>query len=104
MPMNKVIKFINRFTQNGQNNGTIETFTCGCCYWFAKILFSRFMHECEVEMMYDQIENHFGCLIDGVVYDITGDVTAKYDWQTFSSVFETDELLGSRLIRDCIEF
>lgn len=32
------MKFIHRFTQGGKNNGTVETFTCGCCFWFAFIL------------------------------------------------------------------
>lgn len=104
----KVMGFINRFTQGGKNQGTIDTFTCGCCYWFAYILFERFYdpdawHE-DVELMYDQIENHFGCRIDGAVYDITGDVTEKYKWETWISVINADELHAERIIRDCIEF
>ena len=39
----KVMGFINRFTQGGKNQGTIDTFTCGCCYWFAYILFERIL-------------------------------------------------------------
>lgn len=104
----KVMGFINRFTQGGKNQGTIDTFTCGCCYWFAYILFERFYdpdawHE-DVELMYDQIENHFGCRIDGAVYDITGDVTEEYKWETWISVINADELHAERIIRDCVEF
>lgn len=104
----KVMGFINRFTQGGKNQGTIETFTCGCCFWFAYILQERFYdidawHE-DVEIMYDQIENHFGCQIDGRVYDITGDVTDKYNWQTWISVVDEDELHAEHIIRDCVNF
>ncbi len=104
----KVIKFINRFTQGGRNQGTIDTFTCGCCYWFAQILFERFYDpdawRDEVEIMYDQIINHFGCCIDDRIYDITGDVTDQYNWGTWISVAQMDELHTERIIRDCVNF
>lgn len=102
------MKFIHRFTQGGKNKGIIETFTCGCCFWFAFILHERFYDpnawNQDLEIMYDQIENHFGCRIDGIVYDITGDVTEKYKWETWISLINEDELLAERIIRDCVEF
>lgn len=52
--------------------------------------------------MYDEIENHFGTKVNGRVYDITGDVTFKYEWKAWSDV--DDELPRSRIIRDCIMF
>lgn len=54
--------------------------------------------------MYDQVENHFGCRIGDIVYDITGDVTNKYKWETWGSVRREDELLAKRINRDCINF
>ena len=104
----KVMRFIARFTQCGRNQGVIEAFTSGCCYWFAYILLERFYDidawNEDVELMYDQVENHFGCRIDGVVYDITGDVTDKYNWETWISVVNKDELHAERIIRDCVDF
>lgn len=102
------MKFIRRFTQGGKNRGTIETFTQGCCFWFAFVLRERFYDPNDrnqnVDIMYDQIANHFGCRIDGAVYDITGDVTEKYNWQTWVSLMNEDELLAEHIIRDCIDF
>lgn len=98
-----VLDFIKRFTQNGKNQGTIDSFTNGCCYWFAKILSERFRKR-NPKLMYDQVENHFGCRIGDIIYDITGDVTDKYKWETWGSVRREDELLAKRINRDCINF
>ncbi len=91
---------INRFLSRFHNSNDVDTvFTCGCCYWFALILHCRFP---ESVIMYDQVANHFVTMIDGKLYDITGDVTERYDvipWLTFD-----DELLKSRIVRDCILF
>lgn len=77
-----------------------EVFTCGCCYWFAFILCRRF--EGKSRLMYDQIENHFMAEIDGRLYDITGDVTGKYDAEPWNEL--EDELLRQRIEKDCILF
>ena len=53
-------------------------------------------------IMYSIIDNHFAAEIDGRLYDVTGDVTGKYDvipWDTFK---DTDH--GAKIIRDCINF
>lgn len=93
----KVLNFIKRF------KGSEETFTSGCCYWFARILFERFYSEnytCDI--MYDYIENHFGCKINDKVYDVTGDVTFSYDWKYWIDC--QDEDLIESINRDCINF
>jgi len=104
----KVMRFISRFTNGGKNQEVIETFTNGCCYWFAHILCERFYDldawREDVEIMFDRIESHFGCRIDGIVYDITGDVTDKYNWATLSSVIDEDNLRAERIFRDCVDF
>lgn len=64
-----ILEFIKRF----QRPDTITTFTEGCCYWFAYILASRF----NGIIMYNEIDNHFGCLILEDVYDITGKINGK---------------------------
>ena len=96
--MSQVDGFINRFHEHEK---TDDTFQFGCCYWFAFILYRRFLRE-GAKIMYDQIENHFGTMIFGKVYDITGDVTAKYRWEPWEKL--DDELLKARIVRDCIMF
>lgn len=92
----EIAAFLARF----HSSRDIDTvFTCGCCYWFAVILSKRFPNS---TIMYDPVENHFVTKIEGRLYDITGDVTEKYSvsqWEDFD-----DELLMSRIIRDCIMF
>ncbi len=91
-----VKKFLDRFHES---KGVNKVFTNGCCYWFAFILHSRFE---DSRLMYDQIENHFATQINGRLYDITGDVTEKYNMEPWDEL--DDELLKSRIIRDCVLF
>ena len=97
----EILRFIARFTSDGKNTQVIDTFTNGCCFWFAEILGSRFRDQKPV-MMYDQIMNHFGMQINYRVYDITGDVTDQYTWEPWLKI--DDELLRARVIRDCVDF
>ena len=99
----RVLNFIEAFTDKGRKTEVIDTFTCGYCYWFAHILEHRFTTEAEnIYIIYDQVMNHFGCYIDGEVYDITGLVTNKYNWESFDKLFFDDNLLYNRLLRDCV--
>ena len=53
-------------------------------------------------MMYDPVINHFVAEIDNRLYDITGDVTGKYDvvpWDSYE-----DDLEKERIIKYCVEF
>ena len=96
--LDDVLNFIARFTDNGKRKEVIEALTCGCCYWFAQILSVRF----DGYIMYDLAENHFVTLIDGRLYDITGDVTEHYlvtPWDEYA-----DEWHKSRIIKQCINF
>ena len=97
--MNKeVIKFIEHF----QNLGTIDTFTNGCCYWFAKILEKRF----QGTIMYNPIDNHFATLISARLYDITGDISDKIriddSWYEWSEYEKLDPLETNRIYEYCI--
>lgn len=93
----EVAKFLRRF----HIGGDVDTvFTCGCCYWFAVILCLRFQEK--ARMMYDQVENHFVTEIDGRMYDITGDVTGKYNVEPWDEL--DDSSLKKRIIRDCVMF
>ena len=54
--------------------------------------------------VYDEIIGHFGCKIDDRVYDITGDVTEKYQWTIWNHIITTETNRAERIIRDCINF
>ena len=109
MTHQKVLKFIARFTNNNQKQEVIDTFSCGCCYWFADILWNRFALDDDVEectVLYDPVINHWACQIHGIVYDITGmiPIDAEYNWEVWIDFMYQDELLTKRLYRDCINF
>ena len=100
---NRVLDFIEEFNGKGKWKQVIECFTCGNCFWFAYILNGRFVglgHY--VAVVYDEIENHFGCKIDNEVYDITGIVTNQYNWELWDDVKKRDYLHTSHVERDCI--
>ena len=100
-----VSRFIERFTERGNRPQVEDCFTNGCCFWFAYTLYARFALEASnVEIMYDDIANHFGCRIDEKIYDITGDVTDKYRWKEWIEAYYEDVLRGNRIIRDCVNF
>lgn len=91
-----ILNFIKQFRDLGAKN----VFSNGMCYWFAHILSNRFNEE-GPEVVYDEIENHFGCEINGEVYDITGEVTDKYDWTYWYKMPVRDRALHWRILRDC---
>lgn len=96
--MNEVNKFIQRF----HTSKDIDTvFASSACYWFAYILFRRFIHSGAV-LMYSSVDNHFGTKICGKVYDITGDVSGKYAWTPWLEF--GDETEKERIVCDCIMF
>lgn len=96
--MTDVRGFLERFHLSKQID---EVFTSGCCYWFAHILFYRFIRDGS-QMMYAPVDNHFGTKIKGRVYDITGDVTEQYEWIPWLEF--SDEIERDRIVRDCILF
>lgn len=93
-----ILNFIKHFQTSPD---VITCFTNGNCYWFSFILSGRFP---EGEVMYDSIINHFGYRINNRIYDITGDVTNKYNWEIWADVYLRDRLHGNRIFRDCIDF
>lgn len=97
----EVLNFISRFTSGAQKAAVEKCFTGGCCFWFAHILVSRFP---QGVLAYDQAMNHFGCMVDKRVYDITGDVTDQYVWAPWVTIQMNDPALAKRIERDCIYF
>ena len=92
-----ILDFIRQFRDLGAEN----CFSNGMCYWFAHILRSRFITE-HCHIMYSEIDNHFGCEINGIVYDITG-IASAYDWALWCTTIYNDPKLAERIKRDCID-
>ena len=94
----KVLAFIKRF------EGSEETFTSGCCYWFARILCERFdISLYKTTMMYNNIDGHFAAKINGRLYDITGELNETADWKTWDEFRENEPIYAQTVIRDCIK-
>lgn len=101
------------FIKNFDKPQVIETFTEGCCFWFAHILYHRFgVKESDIQdgwIVYNPVDNHFAYwdrLTMGI-YDVTGrlanavDVIDKtwYLWETYKT---RDNLETERIIKYCI--
>lgn len=88
----EVANFLHRFHKF--EHDVTHTFVHGCCYWFAVMMHARFP-DSRIMYAYKTRENgdttslgdvkipshacHFVTEIDGRLYDITGDVTEKYE-------------------------
>lgn len=96
----EVLNFINVFTSASNNQDIIKLFDDKCSYWFANILFRRFIFQ-KAEIMCDIQRNHFGVRINGRVYDIRGDVTCWYSWSEWNYI---DEVTKSKLSKEYIMF
>jgi hypothetical protein len=94
----KVKRFISRFVTKGESE---NVFSNGCCYWFAYILFERFKTDADVEIVYNCVDNHFATKVDGVIYDVTGEIDAT-NWVSWDDY--ADDLHKERIIRDCVNF
>lgn len=94
--MNNVENFINSFCSSTVN---VEEFNKKCSYWFAQVLFLRFIRE-NASLMYDVKANHFGTKIGREVYDATGKVTFKYKWTKWRDISdnETKETVKKTLV------
>lgn len=97
-----ILNFIKEF----QNEGTIEKFSNGCCYWFALILEIRFkdleLNELPCRIMYNQIDGHFACDIDGNLYDITGQIDYNDNWVPWVNWCLSEPSYRQVVVRDCI--
>ena len=92
-----ILNFIYGFHNYGTKKQIIECFSRSYSYWFANILLIRFGGHAEI--VYDQVENHFGCRIDD---EVTGIVTNQYNWESWAELRERDSTLTQRVEKDCI--
>lgn len=96
-----VLDYIKQFRDFGPDVETL--FSRGMCYHFMILLRQRF-GSAHCSIMYDQVANHFATLIEGRIYDITGDITdnPEYKWERWSDVKKSDPALAKIIRRDCI--
>ena len=95
--MKDVDDFLRRFHSSENID---DVFTNSCSYWFAAVLFGRFIRD-GATIMYDKATNYFGTRIKGRVYDITGDVTNEHQWAPWESI---DGSLREEIARNSIMF
>ena len=72
----------------------------GNCYFFALILLDRFPIG---KILYDVIDGHFVCEIDGRKYDWSGivDESGEHNWIEWDKFHEYDSLQYQRVVKDC---
>lgn len=85
-------------------DGGRDNFLHGNCYWFARILYTRFAPFYHCEIMYHPIENHFAILIQNILFDASGKLSDKYPykgWTKWSAYLREEPIGAQRVIRDC---
>lgn len=97
---NEILNYIARYTDHGRREQVIDCFMNGCCARFAMDLCQRFYPAST--LMYCEQANHFGCRVMDRVYDITGDVTEKYRWETWAGFCVREPKLAENIHRNCV--
>ena len=95
----EILDFIKNFSKYGEE--VINCFTCDNCYWFAKILETRFTPS-QNSIYYDEIEGHFVCKIDKKYYDIRGEYKPTCQLYDMLWYFMNDTNRFYRLQKYCI--
>lgn len=102
MKINNTHELILDFIAQFRELGATQCFKQGMCYWFTIILQHRFADSFPCSIVYDASKNHFGCMIDDHVYDITGEVSDQYNWVLWNMYELEDSKHTARIYRDCI--
>ena len=90
------------FIRGIRNDGTMHAFLEGYCYWFAHILYSRFLPYVRTYIMYNQILGHFAASINGKLYDITGRIEDDGNWVEWEQWKKGEPCYSKVVERDCI--
>lgn len=97
----EILDFINRRFNNPE---VVKSFTNGNCYYFAQILKIRFIAG---NIVYDEINNHFGYLFNNKVYDITGVICENFGnddlWKSWHDYMFCEPNNAKRVINDCVK-
>ena len=96
-----VLDFISRFQNYNENGEVTQTFTNGCCFWFAKILTDRFP---EGKIVYNPVANHFAAELWARYYDITGEIQDITGYSYWAWYQHYDPIHYDRLTQQCINF
>lgn len=92
------MKTISEFLEGMRNEGTVKVFAEGYCYWLAWILRERFGGE----LMYNPVLGHFCCRVDGVMWDIGGEIEDDGKWQEWWLYEMNEPLDAGRVRKACI--
>jgi len=92
MVQDEILEFIHRRWMKDAD------WTCGNCYWFAKILCERFAN---LQMWYCPILGHFIAGRDGKFYDWNGIYIPQEQPILFEDIHRSDPLWYERLIQNC---
>ena len=92
------MRAISEFLDGMRNEGTVKTFTEGYCYWLAVILKERF----NGEIMYNPVQGHFCCRVNGELWDITGRIEDDGKWQEWWLYQMNEPLDAERVRKACI--
>lgn len=92
----EILEFIRPFNKVPE---LVKFFTDGYCYYFAIILVERFGAFSDI--MYNPIVGHFGCRINGHIYDVTGIVNDEQDFVPWDT-WERDSGARQAVIDGCI--
>lgn len=88
-----ILNYIKQFRDLGAEN----CFANGMCYHLTVLLRQRF-GSAHCPVLYDQVANHFATLIEGRIYDITGDITEnkEYHWERWNGIHQKDPALEKK--------
>lgn len=71
----------------------------GFCYWLAFILADRF----NGEIWFNPGTVHFACMIEGVLYDVFGEVEQKEEWTSWEKFQMEHHEEAQGVIDSCIK-
>lgn len=85
--MNEILNFITIFKRV---DGVQQLFSSECNYWFATILFRRFIH-IGAEIMYNRDLNQFATKINNKLFNISGEIQLNEKWVKWNEMVNSPE-------------
>lgn len=91
----------------------IDIFTNGYCFYFARILQTRFndFSQYKAEIYYNPVDCHFACLIGGKLWDVNGlvmddiidyNTNHHMDWYKWDYYMDLEKSDSYRVFNNCI--
>lgn len=85
--MNEILNFITIFQETDDIQ---QLFSTRCSYWFAMILFRRFIH-IGAEIMYNKDLNQFATRIRNKLFNIYGEIPTNDKWVKWNEIANNPE-------------